>query len=188
MSSIQKGNFLTLVKQFDFSQYQTVADIGGADAALSIQICLNYPNIQCTTFDLTPVAPLAEKKINEFKLGNRIKAMSGDIMVDPLPMADVISMGNILHGLDEKTKINMIKKVYDCLPSGGAFIAIENIIDNDRRENTFGLLMSLNMLIENGDAFDYTFTDFQQWTTAAGFSGQKLIPLTGPASAALAYK
>ena len=82
----------------------------------------------------------------------------------------------------------MVRKVYDSLPDGGAFIAIENIIDNERRQNTFGLLMSLNMLVENGDAFDYTMNDFDRWTKAAGFTRMLQIPLAGPSSAAVAYK
>jgi hypothetical protein len=69
-----------------------------------------------------------------------------------------------------------------------AFIVIENIIDYDRLQNTFGMLMSLNMLIENGDAFDYTEDDFNTWAKAAGFRHTELIPLTGPTSAIVAYK
>jgi len=93
-----------------------------------------------------------------------------------------------LHGMNEESKQELLKKVYDALPAGGVFIAIENIIDEDRRQNTFGLLMSLNMLIENGDAFDYTMADFSKWAKAAGFKRVESMPLTGPASAALAYK
>jgi hypothetical protein len=188
MSGIQTGNFMALVKQFDFNHYHTLLDVGGADGWLSIQVCLNHPDIQCITFDLTPVLPVAQKKIDGFHLTNRIQVAGGDFLKDQFPKADVITMGNILHGLDEDLKQQLIQKVYDTLPEGGAFIAIENIIDNERRQNTFGLLMSLNMLIENGDAFDYTLNDFQQWTRAAGFKKTEIIPLTGPASAAVAYK
>ena len=61
-----------------------------------------------------------------------------------------------------------IRAAYDALPEGGAFIAVENIIDDARRENAFGLLMSLNMLIEFGDAFDYTGSDFAGWCKRPG--------------------
>jgi hypothetical protein len=97
-------------------------------------------------------------------------------------------MGNILHGMNEEAKQQLVRKVYDSLPDGGAIIAIENIIDNERRQNTFGLLMSLNMLIENGDAFDYTMNDFERWARTAGFTRISQIPLAGPSSAAVAYK
>lgn len=188
MSGIQSGNFMSLVKQFDFNRYKTLLDVGGADGWLSIQVCLNHPDVQCISFDLPPVSPVAQKKIDSFGLTNRIKAVGGDFMKNLFPKADLITMGNILHGLDENVKQQLIQKVYDTLPEGGAFIAIENIIDNERRQNTFGLLMSLNMLIENGDAFDYTVNDFERWTKAAGFKKVELLPLAGPTSAAVAYK
>jgi hypothetical protein len=188
MSGIQTGNFLSLVNQFDFSKYTSMLDLGGADGWLSIQVCLKYPDIHCTTFDLPPVEPLAKQKIKGFNLADRIDVASGDLQKDTFPEADIITMGNILHGMNEEAKQHLVQKVYDSLPEGGVFIAIENIIDNERRQNTFGLLMSLNMLIENGDAFDYTMNDFERWTKAAGFASTSLIPLAGPSGAAIAYK
>jgi len=163
-------------------------DVGGADGSLCIQVCLRHKNIRCTTFDLPPVEPLAAQKIAAFGLSDRIQTASGDLITDPFPAAAIITLGNILHGFDEPTKQRIVRKVYESLPPGGAFIAIESIIDNERRENTLGLLMSLNMLIENGDAFDYTADDFRSWATAAGFGRVEVIPLAGGASAAVAYK
>lgn len=188
MSGIQVGNFMALAKKFDFSKYKTMADIGGADGFLSCILASQHPSVSFTTFDLPPVAPLAQKKIDSLNLSDRIKVEGGDFLKDPIPSADIITMGNILHGLNESTKIELINKVYDALPQNGVFMAIENIIDNDRRKNTFGLLMSLNMLIENGDGFDYTMNDFEGWVTKAGFTRTEIIPLTGATSAAIAYK
>src|SRR5205814_679378 len=170
MSGIQMGNFMALVHKFDFNRYATLLDVGGADGWLCIQIAMKYQLIRCTTFDLPPVAPLAKKKIEDFRLADRVKVHSGDFMKDDLPKADVIVMGNILHGMNAEAKINMLKKIFDSLEDGGVFIAIENIIDKERKENTFGLLMSKNMLIENGDAFDYTMDDFEGWTKNIGYS------------------
>lgn len=188
MSGIQTGNFMALTKQFDFNKYKTLLDVGGADGWLSIQVCLHYPDVQCTSFDLPPVAPVAQKKIDSFGLNDRIKVVGGDFLKDSLPKADLITMGNILHGMNENTKQQLVQKIYDTLTDDGAFMAIENIIDNDRRQNTFGMLMSLNMLIENGDAFDYTLSDFERWAKTAGFKKVELLPLAGPTSAAIAYK
>ena len=188
MSGIQMGNFMMLVNQFDFGKYKSMVDLGGADGWLSIQVCLRHPGIQCTTFDLPPVEPLAKKKIKAFNLSERIQVASGDLLKDAFPKAEIITMGNILHGMGEEAKQQLVNKVFAALPEGGVFMAIENVIDNNRRENTFGLLMSLNMLIENGDAFDYTMDDFERWTKAAGFKSTERIQLAGPTSAAIAYK
>jgi hypothetical protein len=61
-------------------------------------------------------------------------------------------------------------------------------IDDSRRESVQGLLMSLNMLIEFGDAFDYSGADFRKWCGEVGFKRFEVIHLAGPSSAAVAYK
>jgi hypothetical protein len=147
-----------------------------------------YDHLSFTTFDLPPVAPLAQKQIDAAGMADRITVISGDFFEDELPRADVITMGNILHDWNLEKKKLLISKAYDALPEGGAFLAVENLIDDARRENAFGLLMSLNMLIEFGDAFDYTAADFREWCSEAGFSRFEVIPLFGPTSAAIAYK
>ena len=117
-----------------------------------------------------------------------MQTAAGDFFAEPLPKADVITMGLILHDWNLDRKMHLIKAAYDALPEGGALIAIENIIDDARRENAFGLLMSLNMLIEFGDAFDFTGADFDGWCKEVGFSDTEVVPLAGPASAAIAHK
>jgi hypothetical protein len=188
MSGFQAGNFHALAEKFDFTRYQTVSDVGGALALFSRIVGSRHPHLTLTTFDLPPVAPLAQAEIDAAGMGERITVVSGDFFVDDLPRADVIAMGNILHDWNLEKKKILIHKAYQALPEGGAFIAIENLIDDARRENAFGLLMSLNMLIELGDGFDYTGADFRQWCSEAGFSRFEFIPLTGPTSAAIAYK
>jgi hypothetical protein len=147
-----------------------------------------HPHLALTSFDLPVVLPHAQKRITAAGMSDRIKATSGDFFKDPLPKADVVTMGNILHDWNLEKKKVLISKAYAALPEGGAFIAIENLIDDARRENAFGLLMSLNMLIELGDAFDYTGADFRSWCSEAGFKRFEFIHLAGPTSAAVAYK
>ena len=188
MTGFQMGNFIALAKSFDFSPYQTLCDIGGATGALAVQVALNHPHIQATSFDLPPVEPLAQEMIAHFGLSERITAVSGNFFVDDLPKADVITLGNILHDWDLEKKKVLIRKAYEALPAGGVLIVIENVIDNERRQNAFGLMMSLNMLIEMGDGFDYTAAQIDSWAKEAGFQKTTLMPLTGPTSAAIAYK
>lgn len=188
MTGVQMGNFVAFANSFDFTEYETLCDVGGSGATLSIQVALHQPHMFCTSMDLPPVEPIAIENIQKFKVSDRVKAVSGDFFTDDFPKADIIVMGNILHdwGMDKKQAL--IKKAYDALPENGAFVVIENIIDDDRNSNIFGMTMSLNMLIETQNGFDYTLSDFDHWTSKTGFSSVELLPLAGPSSAAIAYK
>jgi 16S rRNA G1207 methylase RsmC len=177
-----------LAEKFDFSKYKTVCDVGGATGQLGMILATRHPHLQCTSYDLPVVAPIAERAIAAAGLSDRVTTASGDFFADPLPSADVITMGLILHDWNLDGKKNLISAAYEALPEGGAFIVIENLIDDARRENAFGLMMSLNMLIEFGDAFDYTGADFANWCREAGFKDVEVLPLTGPSSAGIAYK
>ena len=175
MTGFQAANFQQLAEKFDFSRFSSISDIGGALALLSRTLGARHDHLTFTTFDLPPVAPLAQKQIDKAGMADRIQVISGDFFEDELPKADVITMGNILHDWNLEKKKILIGKAYDALPDA-------------RRENAFGLLMSLNMLIEFGDAFDYTAANFREWCAEAGFSRFEVIPLAGPTSAAVAYK
>jgi hypothetical protein len=188
MAGFQAENFRQLAAKFDFSKYQSVSDVGGALALLSRIVGERHHHLSFKTFDLPPVAPLAQKQIDAAGMAERITVVAGDFFEDELPKADVITMGNVLHDWNLENKKLLIAKAYDALPDGGALIAIENLIDDARRENAFGLLMSLNMLIELGDGFDYSGADFKAWCGAAGFRRFEVIPLAGPTAAAVAYK
>jgi hypothetical protein len=188
MQGISLGNFHALAEKLDFSKYKTVCDVGGATGQLCTTLATHHPHLQCTSYDLPVVAPIAQKAIATAGLADRVTVASGDFFADPLPQADVITMGLILHDWNLDRKMHLIRAAYDALPEGGAFIVIENLIDDARRENAFGLMMSLNMLIEFGDAFDFTGGDFAGWCREAGFRDVEILPLTGPASAGVAYK
>ncbi len=188
MAAVQQANFLALADLFDFARYRTVCDVGGASAALSIAIARRHPNIACISYDLPQVTPYAQRRIEAAGLTGRIEARSGNFREDDLPRADVILMGNVLHDWGTATKQMLIAKSHAATAEGGAFIAIETIIDDARRENVLGLLMSLNMLIETPDGYDYTFAQFDGWCRATGFRSTTKIPLAGAASAAVAWK
>jgi hypothetical protein len=188
MSGISHGNFQALAEKFDFGRYRTLCDIGGSVGLLSTLVAQKHPHLQCTTADLPEVTKIAERKIAAAGLSQRVTARSLDFFADAFPKADVITMGLILHDWNLEKKMQLIRKAYDALPPGGAFIVVENLIDDARRENAFGLMMSLNMLIEFGEAFDFTGADFTKWCREVGFSRTEIIPLAGPASAGVAYK
>ncbi len=187
MSGIQMGAFISFAEKFDFSNYKTLVDAGGAMGSLCMQVVKHQSHMKCISYDLAAVAPVAKEFIKQTGVSDKVEIVSGSFF-DKIPNADVVVMGNILHDWSEKEKLILMKKAYDALPKGGAFVCIENIIDDDRRKNVFGLLMSLNMLIETKEGKDYTFKEFSNWAGQAGFVEFELIHLGGPTSAAIAFK
>ncbi len=188
MTGLSRINFEAFADKFDFSKSKTLCDIGGATGLLCIEVAKKHPHLQCVSFDLPPVEPIAKKHIAAAGLSESVTTAAGDFFKDPLPKADLITMGMILHDWNLEKKMHLIRAAYDALPPGGALVAIEALIDDARRENLFGLLMSLNMLIEFGDAFDYSGADFRGWCQDAGFKRFEVIHLAGASSAAIAYK
>ena len=188
MGGIQMANFAKFATDFDFSLYETLCDVGGSGGHLSIQVASHNPRMKCTSFDLPAVRPIASELIEGAGVGDRVAIADGDFFKDPLPRADVITMGNILHDWGTSEKKLLIGKAFDALPDGGSLVIIENIIDDERRKNVFGLLMSLNMLIETEAGYDFSGADFDVLAKEAGFKKTRVMPLMGPASAAIAIK
>src|SRR4026207_2225653 len=153
-----------------------------------MEVAKRHSHLKCISFDLPEVEPIAKKHIAAASLENRIRTAAGDFFKDSLPKADIITMGMILHDWNLEKKMHLIRSAYAALPEGGALVAIEALIDDARRENVFGLMMSLNMLIEFGAAFHYSGAGVAGWCREAGFRRFEVIPLAGPSSAAVAYK
>ncbi|MEQ9287868.1 MAG: methyltransferase [Cyclobacteriaceae bacterium] len=188
MNGIQMGNFMVLANQFDFSTYNTHCDIGGAGGHLAAQVAMSNPHMACTVFDLPKVCEVAGENIAAMGLNGKVKIHPGDFFEDDFPRADVITMGMILHDWGTKDKKMLIKKAYDALSDNGKFVVIENVIDDERKKNAFGLMMSLNMLIETDEGYDFSASDFNEWASEVGFKDIIVMPLTGPTSAIIASK
>lgn len=187
MQSIQMGNFMALLESVDFSDVSTVCDMGGANGTFSALAVARHPHLRAISVDLAPVTPIAERHMAAMGAGDVVEVRTGDFFVDDFPRADLFVMGNVLHDWDEDQKRSLIQKARKSLNPGGRLIAIENVIDDARRVNAFGLLLSLNMLIETPGGFDYTGAQFDGWCLGAGFERTEIVPLAGPSSAAIAY-
>jgi len=188
MTGISLSAAMAIAQQFPWKDYKTFADIGCAQGALSVQVALAHSHITGTGFDLEAVRPIFEKYVVKHGLAGRLTFRGGSFFADPLPRADVLVMGHILHDWNLEEKKMLLGKAYEALPIDGALIVYEALIDDDRRENAFGLLMSLNMLIENPGGFDFTGADCQAWMTEAGFQQTRVEHLVGPDSMVIGIK
>jgi hypothetical protein len=188
MTGVSAGVAQALASSFPWERYQTVIDIGGAEGCVPVQLALSHPHLTGGVFELPAVGPFVEEYVANAGLSDRLRFYGGDFFIDDLPSADVLIMGHILHDWNIREKRLLLEKAYRALPEDGALIVYEAIIDDERRENAFGLLMSLNMLIETPGGFDYTGAECQEWLRDIGFRETYVEHLVGPDSMVVGIK
>ncbi len=188
MTGLSAGASTAIAGAFPFERYETVVDVGCAEGGLLVTLARAHPHLRGTGFDLPVARGPFEEYVRSFGLEDGLAFAGGDFFNEPLPRADVVTLGHILHDWDLEQKRHLLAQAYDALAAGGAVIVFESIIDDDRRENAFGLLMSLNMLIETAGGFDYTGPDCEGWMREAGFSKTYVQHLVGPDSMVVGIK
>jgi hypothetical protein len=188
MTGISHGANMLIARKFPWKEYRTYVDVGTAQGDLAAQVALANPHLRGMGFDLPQVGPIFNEYVATVGVQDRVSFVAGSFFERDFPKADVVLMGHILHDWDMPTKAMLIRKAYDAVPDGGALIVYESIIDDDRSKNAFGLMMSLNMLIETPGGFDYTGADCSRWMKEAGFSKTRVEPLAGPDSMVIGIK
>jgi SAM-dependent methyltransferase len=188
MTGLSAGASIAIAERFPFDRYRSVLDLGCAGGGLLVQLARTHPHLRAIGLDLPAVRDTFERYIRSFELQERIAFVAGDFFNDRLPEADVITLGHVLHDWNLEQKKQLLRGAYEALPSGGAVIVFEAIVDDDRRENAFGLLMSLNMLIETPGGFDYTGADCERWMRETGFANTYVERLPGPDSMVVGIK
>jgi hypothetical protein len=188
MTGLSLGIAHAMANKFPWSQYKSFVDVGAAQGGLSVVQAQAHPHLKGVGADLPVVGPIFQKYVKASGLEQRLSFTPLDFFKEPLPQADVVIMGHILHDWDLPTKKMLVGKAYNALPAGGSFIVFEALIDDERRSNAFGLLMSLNMLIETAGGFDYTGADCAGWMREAGFRQTRVEHLSGPDSMVVGVK
>jgi hypothetical protein len=167
-----------LAECFPWRDHNTLIDIGTAQGCLPVRIASAHAHITGGGFDLPPLRDLFETYVGQHGLSDRLRFFAGDFFADPLPPADVIVMGRVLHNWNLSEKIALLRKAYDALSEGGALIVYERLIDDERRTNTAGFTASLNMLVMTGGGFDFSGADCKAWMKEVGFQRIEITPLT----------
>ncbi|HET9177765.1 MAG TPA: methyltransferase [Terriglobia bacterium] len=188
MTGVSIPSAMAIARKFPWKKYRTFVDVGTAQGGLPTQVALAHSHVIGKGFDLPIVRPIFEEYVHSFGLQERLSFHAGNFFEDPLPDADVLVMGHILHDWNLEEKMMLLEKAVKALPKGGSLIVYEALIDDDRRQNAFGLLMSLNMLIETSGGFDYTGADCSGWMKKVGFGETRVEHLVGPDSMVVGIK
>jgi hypothetical protein len=188
MTALSRGTAQAVAQKFPWAHYHTFIDVGTAQGGLPVEVVLAHHHLVGGGFDLPPVRPFFEQYVVAHNLSDRLHFYTGDFFQDALPPAEVLVMGLVLHDWNLAEKRLLLSKAYAALPPGGALIVYEALIDDQRRDHAFGLLVSLNMLIETPGGFDYTGTDCAAWMREAGFRDLRVEHLIGPYSMVVGLK
>jgi SAM-dependent methyltransferase len=188
MTAVSRGANMAIARQFPWADCKTFVDAGTAQGDLAVQVALANEHIRGVGFDLPEVGPVFEDYVEAAGVSERISFTGGDFFAGELPKADVVLLGHVLHDWDLPQKKLLLRQAYDALPEGGHVVVYDAIIDDERRQNAFGLLMSLNMLIETPGGFDYTGADCRSWMEEAGFRETRVEHLVGPDSMVIGVK
>jgi hypothetical protein len=188
MSTAALSAGAAIAEKFPWPRYRTVADIGSARGVLLAEVASAHSHLSGSGFDLPPMKPLFDSYVMERGLSGRLEFHPGDFFHAPLPGADVLVLGRVLHDWNLETKMMLLGKAYAALPAGGALIVYERLIDDERRSNAAGLLASLNMLLMTEGGFDFTGADCAAWMRETGFRDLSVEPLTGDQAMVVGFK
>jgi hypothetical protein len=169
-----------LAARFPWGEHRSFVDVGGAKGDLAVHLARAHEHLVGGSFDLPPVGSLFDEHVAGAGLDERLRFFPGDFFVDPLPAADVMIMGHVLHDWSDAERRTLLAKAWDALPTGGALIVYDAMIDDERSSNVFGLLMSLNMLVETAGGSEYTAAECCAWMQDVGFRTVSAEPLAGP--------
>jgi acetylserotonin N-methyltransferase len=176
-----------VVAAFDLAKYRCLVDLGGATGHLAIAACRRYPRMQGVVFDLPDAVPLAKEIVGASSLGDRVRIVAGDFFVDPLPSGDLYALGRILHDWAEEKIIKLLGRIFQHLPSGGAVLIAEKLLDEDKSGPRWAQMQNLNMLTCT-EGKERTLSGYEALLRQIGFTEVYGCQTSSPLDAVLAIK
>lgn len=176
-----------IVAAFDLGRFRRLVDLGGATGHLAIAACRRYPNLRATVFDLPAAVPLAHEIVAASDVADRIDIVAGDFFADELPESDLFALGRILHDWSEEKCLVLLRRIIDRLPSGGALLVAEKLIDDDRTGPIWAHMQNLGMLLYT-EGRERTLGEYEALLKKAGFAEVRGAVTPSPGDAILAIK
>lgn len=172
---------------FDLGKYRCLIDLGGATGHLAIAACERYPQLRAIVFDLPDAVALAQEIVSASSVAERIEVVAGDFFLDPLPEGDLFALGRILHDWSEEKIIELLRRIYDRLPSGGAVLIAEKILEEGKHGPRWAQMQNLNMLTCT-EGKERTLSEYEGLLKRVGFAEVFGCRTSSPLDAVLAIK
>ncbi|MCJ7809749.1 MAG: methyltransferase domain-containing protein, partial [Desulfobulbaceae bacterium] len=161
---------------YDVSRFKRLLDVGGGSGAYTISFLKKYPHLRAVIFDLEGVILIAEEKIREQGLADRVNIVAGNFYKDQLPGGcDLALLSAIIHQNSPEQNVALFRKIHRVLNPGGVLLIRDHIMDAARTDPPAGALFALNMLVNTSAGDTYTFSEVKENLETAGFMEVKLI-------------
>jgi len=177
-----------MAERYPWARCQTFIDVGGARGAAAVELARRYPHLHGGCFELPAVRPHFEEYVAQAGLQKRLRFYEGDFFRDPLPPAQTLLMGHVLHNWDPDQRRRLLRKAYDALPLGGGLIVYEWFLREKPAAEPLPQLMSLNMLLATRGGGGSDWRKCREWMLEVGFREAHMEPLLGPCSMVIGTK
>lgn len=181
MHSISSSTARALGEVVDLGTDARLLDVGGGSGAYDIELVRLHPGLRATVFDLPEVCEIAAQKVAAAGVAERVTTVPGDFFADPeLPGGhDVVLLSMILHDWAPAQDLQILRKCFAALPSGGRILISELLVDDDKAGPPDAALMGLNMLVET-EGRNYTAAEYEQWLRQVGFVDVETVSFVAP--------
>jgi len=192
MHSISISTGAALARALDWKRFRRVLDVGGGSGAFDIELCRRHRHLQSTVYDLPHVVEIAAANVAQAGLQSRVQTVGGDLFADAAyPQGhDAVLLSLIMHDWSEADDRRILQKCFAALPSGGAVIICELLVNEAKTGPAPAALMSLNMLVETAGGRNYTAGEYSSWLRDLGFRRIRTVRFRAPGAdgAVIGYK
>jgi hypothetical protein len=170
-----------VAEAYDFSRFARIADIGGGDGTLLVEILKRHPSARGLLFDLPGVAARATQKLSAAGLGGRCEIVAGSFLETVPAGCDVYLMKSIVHDYDDVEARTLLKHCRNAIADSGApLLIIERVLpEHTGPDDLDSVLSDLNMLTNTG-GLERSQQEFAALLETERFRPQRVIPTRTP--------
>ncbi|CAL9499737.1 methyltransferase [Streptomyces sp. enrichment culture] len=176
-----------LAALIDWSDRTRFADLGGARGNLTAVIAKAHPHLRGICFDRPQSRPFFDEHIGRLGLADRVTFQAGDFFADPLPQADVLIYGHVLHDWGPDSRRILLERAHQALPEGGLLVIYDRMLDGSPKDLS-KLMYSMTFMLASAGGSEYSVDECRDWLTEAGFTQTSAQPLLHDHTVVIARK
>lgn len=165
---------------YDFSGFQTIADVGGSTGNMLSTILGQYAGPRGILFDMPHVVREAPAFIQQHGLTDRIRIEAGSFF-DRVPAgADAYIFSHIIHDWNEEQCLAILGNCRRAMNPRGRLLLVEMVLPSGDTPHP-GKMLDMVMLIVTGGQ-ERTAAEYGALLDKAGFRLTRVVPTASPVS------